>query len=150
MRNFFTPDTPIQGVEFPEPTFDRLPQERRLFNQPEWIANADLTFDQEEWGTKFTFAFFAISDVLTAAGSATEATNGGTLDATLDRYADTFKQIDIVWQQSWKMLDFKFSAKNLTDSERRIVYDDSVLLEPAAERTYKRGRDYSLSLTYRF
>ena len=56
--------------------FTRLEQSRRLFGQPEWIANADVTFDQPDWGTKATLAFFAISDVLDAAGSAVIGPNG--------------------------------------------------------------------------
>ena len=57
-------------------TFDNLLiGDRRLFGQPEWIANADFTFEQEDWGTTITLAFFAISDVLDAAGRMTGAGN---------------------------------------------------------------------------
>ena len=52
-----------------EEKFSGLTESRRLFSQPEWIANADITFDHPDWGTRATLAFFGISDVLDAAGS---------------------------------------------------------------------------------
>ena len=101
-----------------------LSQSRRLFGQPEWIANADLSFDHPDWGTKVTLAFFAISDVLDAAGSATIAPNGTVSSFTLDRYIDSYSQLDLILSQTWHVdllrgdLTFKLSAKNLTDSVR--------------------------------
>ena len=68
--------------------FSSYERSRRLFGQPEWIANADITFDQPDWGTKATLALFAISDVLDAAGTATLAPNGSVVAFTLDRYLD--------------------------------------------------------------
>src|SRR5262249_50517551 len=58
--------TPYQGPE----------RKRRLYGQPEWIANADVTFDHPVWGTQLTLAWFAISDVLDAAGVATPNQSG--------------------------------------------------------------------------
>ena len=56
--------------------YNGLEKSRRLFGQPEWIANADVSFDHPDWGTKVTLAFFAISNVLDAAGSAFILPNG--------------------------------------------------------------------------
>ena len=56
--------------------YTALEKSRRLFGQPEWIANADLSFDHPDWGTKATLAFFAISDVLDAAGTAQSRPDG--------------------------------------------------------------------------
>ncbi len=136
--------------------FAHLSQSRRLFGQPEWIANADLSFDHPDWGTKVTLAFFAISDVLDAAGSATIAPNGTVSSFTLDRYIDSYSQLDLILSQSWHVdwlrgdLTFKLSAKNLTDSVRRIVYDPYQTSGSIPERSYRVGRDFKLSLTYKF
>ncbi len=137
-------DVPYAGLE----------TSRRLYNQPEWIANADLSFDQPDWGTKATLAFFAISDVLDAAGGATEfeiAVGGRPSVYSLDRYVDSFYQLDlIVSQEVWRGAALKLTLKNLTDSERGIVYDPAQTSQEIAERRYRVGRDFSLALSWAF
>lgn len=148
------------GVCADDEEFDELESSRRLYNQPEWIANADLTFHHPDWGTQLTLAFFAISDVLDAAGSASIGPNGSVIAYTLDRYVDSFYQVDLVFSQSLAFdiplpgsrvlpssLDFKFSAKNLTDSVRRILYDPYQTTDRVEEREYRVGRDYAVGLT---
>jgi outer membrane receptor protein involved in Fe transport len=136
------------------PVYTELESTRRLFGQPEWIANADITFDHPDWGTKITFAWFAISDVLDAAGSANIGPAGQILGYTLDRYTDSFDEFRIVASQTFQLpkslgeMTFKFSVKNLTDSERRIIYDTSQTSGEIAERELKKGRDYDVSLTW--
>ncbi len=134
--------------------FAGLSRSRRLFSQPEWIVNADVTFDQPEWGTKLTLALFAISDVLDAAGSTTLSPNGNVISLTLDRYVDSFHQLDLIGSQSFRFeklpgeLTLKVSLKNLTDSTRRLIYDPSQTSSKIAEREFKIGRDLSVSLSY--
>ena len=129
--------------------FGGLKRSRRLFGQPEWIANADVTFDQPDWGTTATLAYFAISDVLDAAGTATLGPNGSAVAFTLDRYLDQFHQLDlIVSQRIWRGLTAKVSVKNLTDSTRRRIYDPEQTVGTVTERSWKYGRDYSFSLGY--
>jgi TonB-dependent receptor len=134
--------------------YDGLEKSRRLFGQPEWIANADLTFDHPDWGTRATLAFFAISDVLDAAGSATIAPSGQIIAYTLDRYVDSYYQLDLVLSQT---LSFDFvpgsftleaSAKNLTDTTRRIIYDREQTRQRYSERAWQVGLDYSFSVSY--
>lgn len=137
-----------------EERFSRLAGSRRLFGQPEWIVNTDLTFDHPEWGTKATLAFFAISSILDAAGSAALNNNNDIISFTLDRYLDSFHQLDLIVSQTWHIdllrgdLTLKATAKNLTDSTRRIVYDPDQTAGTIAERSWKAGRDFSVSLTY--
>jgi len=83
--------------------FRELEQTRRLFGQPKWIANADVSFDQPEWGTKATLAVFAISDVLDAAGSASIGADGRVYAFTIDRYIDSFYQLDLILSQTWRV-----------------------------------------------
>jgi TonB-dependent receptor len=136
--------------------FRELSDTRRLFGQPEWIANADISFDHPDWGTKATLAFFAISDVLDAAGSAALNNSGQVVSYTLDRYIDSMTQLDFTLSQKVHVerlrgdLTFKFNVKNLTDSSRSIVYDREQTSDEVAERSYKIGRDFSFSITYTF
>jgi outer membrane receptor protein involved in Fe transport len=142
--------------------FSDLEKSRRLFGQPEWIANADVSFDHPDWGTKATLAFFAISDVLDAAGVANAGPNGRIISYTLDRYVDSFWQLDLILSQTlhldrlpggWSLpgdLTFKLSGKNLTNTTRALLYDLEQTDEEFEERSYKVGRDYKLSVTYSF
>jgi outer membrane receptor protein involved in Fe transport len=131
--------------------FSSLDSSRRLFGQPEWIVNADITFDQPDWGTKATLAFYAISDVLDAAGSAFIGPNNVTQSLAPDRYIDSYGQLDlIVSQEIWSGLTFSVQMKNLTNSTRRIVYDPYQTSERIPEREIKVGRDFKFQLKYSF
>jgi outer membrane receptor protein involved in Fe transport len=132
-----------------EARYGGLAEKRRLFGQPQWIANADLSFDHPDWGTRLTLAFFAISDILDAAGSATLEGNGNVTRFTIDRYVDSFHQLDLIFSQRiWGGLSFKASLKNLTDSQRGIIYDPEQTRGTVYERRYRVGRDYSFALSY--
>ncbi len=137
-----------------QPPGSRLPRERRLFNQPEWIVNGDVTFDQPDWGTKLTLSVFAISDVLRTAGSPTVARGGQTIGLTLDEYTAPFYQLDFVVSQSFEVpivpgtFTLKTAVKNLTDSRRGVVYDTEVVSGTQYERRFYIGRDYSFALQY--
>jgi len=133
--------------------FTSLEESRRLFGQPEWIVNGDLSFAHPDWGTTATLAVFAISDILDAAGVAQIGSRGPEA-FTLDRYVGAFYQLDLIVSQDWVLprglgvLNFKMSAKNLTDSRRKIIYDQNQLSEEVRERDFRIGRDYKLSVTY--
>jgi len=134
--------------------FSGLSKSRRLFSQPKWIANADLTFDDPDWGTRVTLAFFGISDVLDAAGSGNLGSSGRVESLTLDRYLDAYNQLDLIMSQELHVdrvpgkFVLKASVKNLTDSERRLIWDPSQTANKIVEREYTIGRDLSVSVTY--
>jgi TonB-dependent receptor len=133
--------------------FTSYSKDRRLFGQPEWIANVDLTFDDQDSGTKITLAYFAISDILDAAGSAAINPSGQVQSLTLDRYLDAFGQLNLIASQTIPLrfggnVTISGNVKNLTNSERRIIYDPDQTSSKVAERSYKLGLDYSLSLSY--
>ncbi len=134
---------------------DNLGGRRRLFGQPEWIANADVTFDHPDWGTRFTLAYFAISDVLDAAGASVLGRSGIVESGTVDRYVDDFDQLDFIASQDLVLprdlgtFTVKFRVKNITDSKRQLVYDNKQTNQTIHEREVKVGRDYKFSLSYR-
>ena len=82
------------------PEYFDLESSRRLFGQPEWIVNADISFDQPDWGTRLTLSVFAISDLLDAAGTASTGPDGRITSLTLDRYIDSFYTMDLVFSQT--------------------------------------------------
>lgn len=130
-------------------SFKELKDNRRLFGQPEWIANADLSFDHADWGTRITLAYFAISDVLDAAGSAAFSPGGDVISFTPDRYIDQFSTLDLIASQNWRDFTFKASVKNLTDSKRQLIYDTEQTSGDIAERSYRLGLDWSFSVEYK-
>jgi len=134
--------------------FTSYDKDRRLFGQPEWIANADLSFDNPDWGTKVTLTYFAISDILDAAGTAAVSPNGSIISFTLDRYIDSITQLNLIASQTWPVsalggdVTLKANIKNLTDTKRRIVYDQDQTNSKIAERSFKVGLDYSIGLSF--
>ncbi len=130
--------------------FGGLERKRRLFGQPEWIGNADISFKNPESGTTLTLAVFAISDVLDAAGTATIGQDGvNPVSLTLDRYLDDFYQLDLIASQEiWEGLTVKMSIKNLTDTARRRVYDGEQTSRTYVERTRRYGMDWSFAVGY--
>jgi hypothetical protein len=137
--------------------YSGLDTSRRLFNQPQWIVNVDVSFAHPDWGTKATLAYFAISDVLDAAGAAFVSPDGRSIGLRLDRYLDSYGQLDLVLSQSWSpsflgggSLTFKASLKNLTDSTRGRFYDPNQTNEIVYERRFKVGRSYKFGVTYSY
>lgn len=137
------------------PLFTALPPTRRLFNQPEWIANADISFDHPDWGLRATLAYFAISDVLDAAGSATLNPDGTTFAYVPDRYVGSYMDLRATISQTFPLpgnlgeMTFSATAKNLTDSSRKLIYDTTQTGEEIREQELRWGRDYSFGLTFR-
>ncbi len=135
--------------------FAALAPTRRLFNQPEWIANADVTFDHPDWGLKLTVAYFAISDVLDAAGSATLSNTGTVLEYVPDRYVGAFSDLRATISKTIPLpgglgdLVLRATGKNLLNGPRRLVYDPYQTNKQIVEQELRSGRDFSLSLTFR-
>jgi len=133
-------------------TFTELAPTRRLFGQPEWIANADLTFDHPGWGTRVTLAYYAISDVLESVGAVKTKDSGTQVRSlTLDRFIAGFYTLDlIVAQELGHGLGLSFRARNLTDSVRGRLYDPTQTNEPVYERQFTVGRSYKVELSWMF
>jgi outer membrane receptor protein involved in Fe transport len=120
------------------------PESRALFQQPEWIVNADVSFDHPEWGTRAALSLFAQSEVLDRAGGFLAE---GSL-SSVDEFRKSFHEINFTLSQRLNdFLTLSFSVKNLTDSERGIEYDEIV---GGDKRTFRVGRDYSIAITGSF
>lgn len=130
---------PLRVVTFGD---NPIPTTRRLFNQPEWIANGDITYDNPNWGTRMTLSVSAISDVLVAAGSAPAL--------KVDRFTQSFYQLNFVFRQSIGRWTLGFSVSNLTDTKREIFNDPGIIGQGQLEESFRQGRDYSFSLSASF
>jgi len=121
-----------------------VPTERRLFDQPEWILNLDIAYNNPDWGFEATLAWYAISSVLSGAGSVSPDAG------TFDRYTAAYDQLDLVLRKSlgdhWKI---GLSIENLTDTARGSTYGDDTA-ETLWQTRYHEGRSYSISATREF
>lgn len=120
-----------------------IPDERRLFDQPEWTLNFDVSFEHPDWGTSITAALYAQSDVLTSVGT------GSSL--TIDQFTAAYHQVDLTVRQTLGKRDqweLAFSVENITDSERSIIYNEELVDEETKRFSYREGRSYSISLQY--
>jgi hypothetical protein len=120
----------------------KIPQTRRLFDQPEYIGNLDLTWADARLGTSATVSAYAISDTLSIAGLSS---------FSFDIYDRAHLRYDFIFNQqltSW--LKLRLSVKNLTNPARGTIYDREATSELLTRNEYRAGREYSLSLTADF
>lgn len=114
--------------------------DRRLYDQPEWIANAYSSYSHKKAGFTATLSMTAISDVLRVANQ-----------GFVDEFAKGFSQMNLTMSQkfgqSWTL---RASASNLTDPDREVVPDSEyVSSDDSNQFAYSRwreGRSYSLSI----
>ena len=120
---------------------------RRLFDQPEYLANFDLTWNQSTWGTTATLAVNFVSDVLYASG-------GGVLgvsESSFDIYTRAYHRLDFFVTQ--KLADgwtLRLGVKNLTDPVRGTIYDPEKTSGTIIRNEYRAGREYSVSVSATF
>lgn len=122
----------------------KIPNERRLYDQPEWTLNFDISFEQPDWGTSITAAIYAQSDVLTSVGT------GSSL--TIDQFTSPYHQLDLTLSQTfgdgWEL---SLSIENVTDSSRGIEYNRELVNDEEIKRfSYKVGRSYGIALKKEF
>ncbi len=111
---------------------------RPLVGQSPYIANLDLTYQNNRWGTTASLFYnvfgervaFTVKDAPRVLEQPTHS-----LDFTLA-------------QRLWQNWNLKFSAKNLLDAEHRLI--SKLGDEEAIYTSYRRGQAFSLSLSYEF
>lgn len=131
----------LRNVVYLDPAL--LPVSRPLFDQPRWLVNADLTYRQVKWGTELTLAYYAISDVLTLPGSG--------YPPEFDLYERGYDRYDLnLSQRLGEAWTLKFSAKNLVNPARGLIYDPAATVQTYERTHYRAGRDFSLTLSRRF
>ncbi|MEC7229574.1 MAG: TonB-dependent receptor [Verrucomicrobiota bacterium] len=116
-----------------------IEETRALTNQPEYIFNADLTYDNPDWGLRVSLISYHISEVL----------QGVSFADSYDVYGNAYKSLDLTASKTIKEnLKVSFSIKNITDSERGTYYD--VEGDDVDRDAYKVGQSVSLGINYEF
>ncbi|MCG8528447.1 MAG: TonB-dependent receptor, partial [Opitutales bacterium] len=114
------------------------PTTRDLFGQPDIIANFSLSYDNPTTATSVSLNFNYVDQKLVYASQG----------ATPDVYDAAREKLDLIIKQGFgDYWSIKFSAKNLTDSSKERFYDSA---EQDIFSSYKSGRSFSLSATYKF
>ena len=120
---------------------------RRLYDQPEYLANVDLAWTQERWGTTATLVANYVGDVLYASGGGVISTS----ESSYDLYTRAHERIDFFLTQrlaeGWKL---RFGVKNLTDPKRGTIYDPEKTAGTIIRNEYRAGREYSVSVSATF
>ncbi len=139
------------GVGYDGPPYgnNSPPTSRRLFDQPEWITNADISYDNPDTGTVITLAVFAQSDVLTTVGSG--------FSNSADEYTEAYYQLDVIVQQSLGFFDpdmdnvtVGMAFKNITNTKRGLKYAGEPLEGQYQRMSYRAGVDVRFSVTATF
>jgi len=113
---------------------------RRLYDQPEFLGNADITWSLPRHGFSTALTFNYSGDSLYALR-----------DYIYNLYRDSYYQVDWTMSQTFgRAWTLRLSAKNLTDSDRDYILDPTATSERYVYRSGKNGRSYSLSLLRSF
>jgi outer membrane receptor protein involved in Fe transport len=116
-----------------------ISQSRALSNQPEYIVNADITYDNPNLGLRVSLIAYHISEVL----------QGVSFVDSYDVSAKAYTALDLTASKTFKDgLQLSLSIKNITDSERGTFYD--VEGSQIGRDSYEVGQSVSLSLSYGF
>ncbi len=109
-------------------------RERKLTDQPEFLANVDLSYENTERGLRVSLIYYRFGEVL----------NSASLADSYDIYTAEYGTFDLTASKRFgKNFTLSASVKNLTDSERETFYD--VEGEPVTRDRYKVGRAFSIS-----
>lgn len=112
---------------------------RALTNQPEHIANVDLTYDNVDLGLRVSIIAYQISEIL----------EGVSFVDSYDVYAKSYAAVDLTASKTIGD-DFRISmsVKNITNSERGSYYD--VEGREVDRDSFKVGQSISFSTSYEF
>lgn len=120
----------------------KIPQTRRLFDQPEYIGNLEFTWASARLGSSLTLSAYAISDTLTVAGLS---------GFSFDLYERAHRRYDLIFNQRLSSrLKLRVSVKNLADPVRGTIYDREATSELFVRNEYRAGREYGLTVTADF
>ena len=112
------------------------PEDRPFFGQAPILANAVLGYDNLDKGFNISAAYNYKGDNLSVIG-----------DSGTDVYTRAISTLDLVASKKIGQVDVRLAAKNLLNPN----YTESIQWEGQEyiSRQYKRGMDFSLSLSYR-
>ena len=112
------------------------PEDRPFFGQAPILANAVIGYDNLDKGFNVSAAYNYKGDNLSVIG-----------DSGADIYTRSYTSLDLIASKKLGDIDIRVAAKNLLNPD----YTESIEWEGQEyiSRQYKRGMDFSLSLSYR-
>ncbi len=137
-----------EATQFEQPNINAPMPTRHMTNAPEYLYNFFLTYDLDDLGLKGTqlSLFYTVRGDTLVAGAGQSKGNfvpnvyetvHGTLNMSI-----TQKLSD-----SWKL---KFQAKNLTDPKIQTVYRSDYMGDDVTKTSYRKGMEFSLSISAEF
>lgn len=118
---------------------------RDMTQTPEHLYNFFMTYDLRDWGTQLAIFYTIRGDTLVAGAGQVKSrfvpsvyeTEYGTLNFSLSQRLG----------EIWKL---KFQAKNLLNPDIETVYRSQYIGEDVTKTSYKKGMDFSISLSAEF
>jgi outer membrane receptor for ferrienterochelin and colicin len=116
-----------------------------MLNAPEHLYNLYMIYDIEQTGTQLSLFYTVRGDTLVAGAGQSNShfipdvyeTEYGTLNFGLS-------------QKIWKIWKLKFQAKNLLDPEIETVYRSKFIGDDVTKTSYRKGKEFSISLSAEF
>lgn len=134
-----------EASQFDAPNIKAPVRKRRMTNAPEHLYNLFATYELKDWGTQAALFYTVRGDTLIAGEGAASGyyipavyeTEYGTLNFSLTQKVG----------EIWKL---KFQAKNLLNPDIETVYRSKYIGDDVVKTSYKKGIDFSLSLSAAF
>lgn len=121
-----------------------VPDHRDMKGAPEFLMNASLSYNIRRTGTLLTLFYTKKGDTLVAGEGVWDGYSPNIYEKQFDELGIGISQ---KLGQNWSV---SFRAKNLTNPRIQTVYRSEYISGEAVRTSYKKGIDYSLSLTGRF
>lgn len=116
-------------------------KKRPLFGQPNYLLNANLTYDNERSGTSVGLFYTLTGKVLVSGQAVTDVFIPDLFEAPVDN-------LDLsISQKLGKIWTLTFRARNLTDPVFRRVHEVGWRSPSLDETSFRRGREFSLGLS---
>jgi outer membrane receptor protein involved in Fe transport len=118
---------------------------RNMTNAPDRLYNIFLTYDLRQTGSRLGLFYTVRGDTLVAgAGEA----DGNFVPSV---YETEFGTLNFTWLQEINdVWSFNFKAKNLLDPDIETVYRSRFIDEDITKTSYKKGMEFSVSLSAKF
>ena len=120
---------------------------RPLFDQPNYVINANIGYERQDWGSSYSFFFNKTGERLIEL-----STNG-----TPNIYDIPAAELDFTFNQRiWKRLNMKGFVKNILNQSTKYQYKENgqpgygINNETYIRRQFKRGTDILIGFTYTF
>lgn len=133
------------AAELEQPSINAPMKKRDMTNAPEHLYNFYLTYDFDPTRTKIGLFYTLRGDTLVAgAGQA----NGSYVPNV---YEKEYGTLNLGFtQEIGKNWSLKFQAKNLTDPAIETIYRSNYIGDDVTKTSYRKGMDFSLSISAEF